>query len=382
MIRLKNKYASDISRSRKRLQEVYALKNEHPAIYICDAPWWLFGELPETIPEGYCEGNFEIMLKHQINKIDEHFNRAWDDCMEPVLAPWYGTGVLASAFGVEIVIHPGQDPAAGISTVESPDFILNMKQINPHRDGQMPIVLDTIDYFKKNSDLDITLTDCQGPLTSAFNIIGYENFIYWTMDYPDMVHLLMQKVTDALIVWVRAQKDAVGMPYDEPFSLMNIRPLDGKGGIIFSDDDAVLLSAEMYAEFAKPYNEQLLAAFDGGAIHCCGNVAHQKENLKNTKGLTLYHNMLLADFVGASATQQALAEQGIVYVAGDFAPSDDFIDTYYAQLAKYLAPEGLIVAPYIAPATALVGGRYESVERDVFSVAKHCRDAIYKYFDM
>jgi len=49
-------------------------------------------------------------------------------------------------------------------------FVKNMRIPNPYKDGQMPIVLETIDYFRDHCDLDINLTDLQGPLSSAFNL--------------------------------------------------------------------------------------------------------------------------------------------------------------------------------------------------------------------
>ena len=39
------------------------------------------------------------MIAYQSLKIDRHM-REYDDCYIPFLMPWYGTGVLASGFGV------------------------------------------------------------------------------------------------------------------------------------------------------------------------------------------------------------------------------------------------------------------------------------------
>lgn len=166
--------------------------------------------------------------------------------------------------------------------------------------------------------------------------------------------------------------------------MMHIRGLDGTGGVFIADDEAILLSAEAYAEFAKPYNEKLFEAFSGGQIHCCGNVSHQAENFKETKGLTMYHNMILGDFKHAAMTQKVLAEAGIPYVAGDFNPSDNSMEAYYDSLMQELSPRGLIVASYIAPATSLINGKYETARRDAKTVAgrinRIMEDKIKKYF--
>ena len=176
----------------------------------------------------------------------------------------------------------------------------------------------------------------------------------------------------------------MGVPDEEPSSMMHVRGLDGKGGVFIADDEAVLMNGEDYAEFAKPYNEKLFDAFGGGGIHCCGNVAHQAENLKNTKGLTIYHNMILNDFEHAAVTQETLAQAGIPYVAGDFNPSDEQIDAYYDTLLKTLKPEGLIAAAYIAPATAMIKGKYITARRNADKVAgrinKIIEEKMKKYF--
>lgn len=381
---LKEQYKQQIEHSRNKMKEAYNFANEKPVKYICDSCWWLFGQLPEQIPRDYCRGNFECMLQYQLDMIKDHYKRGWNDCMEPILSPWYGTGVLPSGFGQKVAYKDGMDPAVEMRNDIDEAFVKEMKLPDPYKDGQMPMVLETIDYFREHCDLDINLTDLQGPLSSAFNLVGYENFIYWMYDEPSLVHELMEKVTDALIGWIRTQKKHIGVSDEEPSSMMHIRGLDGTGGVFIADDEAILLSAEAYAEFAKPYNEKLFEAFSGGQIHCCGNVSHQAENFKETKGLTMYHNMILGDFKHAAMTQKVLAEAGIPYVAGDFNPSDNSMEAYYDSLMQELSPRGLIVASYIAPATSLINGKYETARRDAKTVAgrinRIMEDKIKKYF--
>ena len=381
---IKKFYQRQIDFSRAEMKKAYDFSNERPLKYICDACWWLFGQLPERIPENYCKGDYESMYHYQLELLQKHYEKGWGDCMEPILSPWYGTGVLPSGFGSQVAYKKGMDPAVEMRSDVDENFVKNMKIPDPYKDGQMPMVLETIDFFREKCDLDINLTDLQGPLSSAFNLVGYENFIYWMYDEPELVHELMEKVTEALIMWIRVQKRQMGIPDEEPSSMMHIRGLDGKGGVFIADDEEVLMNAEDYAEFAKPYNEKLFDAFGGGGLHCCGNVAHQAENLKNTKGLTIYHNMLLNDFEHAAVTQEVLAQAGIPYVAGDFNPSDEGIDEYYEGLLKTLKPKGLIVASYIAPAAAMVKGKYITARRNSDEVAerinKIMEEKMKKYF--
>lgn len=379
MICLKEKYRSQTERARKKIEEVYTFRNDEPAVVIADAAPWLFGELPGSIPENYCEGNYEGMLRHQLEKIEGHFSRGYDDCYEPFLMAWYGTCVLASGFGAEYIINPGMDPAVGISQITDTDGIYTLKTPDFEHDGLMPRVLETIDYFKENCDLPIMMTDCQGPFTNALSLIGYENFMYWMYDEPEAIHCLMQKVTDALITWIQVQKRRIGISDAEPGYQMGVRTGTGKGGVLFSDDDAIILDPDSYQEFVKPYNERVLQAFGGGCIHCCGKVTHQLENLKNTKGLTLYHNMTLDNLEEAQKMQEGLSEKKIAYLAGDFAVADDRIDDYFREYFERLAPQGLILASYIAPATALHKGKYSEAQRNIAKTGMQIYETVHKY---
>ena len=381
MICVREKYQEVTKAAREKILEAYSFQGKTPATLIIDAPNWVFGELIGTIPEDYCRGNYKVMLEHQLAKIEHHFKQNYvADCYEPFLMPWYGTCVLSSGFGVECVTNPNMDPAVGAAILNKTDDVYELKIPDFEHDGMMPMVLEAIDYFRENCDLPIMLTDSQGPLSTALSLAGYENFIYWMYDEPEVIHLLMQKVTDAFIGWSRIQKRRIGIADEEPGYQMAVRTGTGKGGIVFSDDDSIILDAEAYREFVKPYNEQILAAFGGGCIHCCGSVNHQAENLKDTDGLTLYHNMTLDHLEDAAKLQVKLAEKGIAMVVGDFAPADDRIDSYYQEAAEHLSPQGLILASYIAPATALRKGKYDAVERDAKKLGMMVYEAIHKYF--
>ena len=378
MIELKENYRERTKRARERISEMYTFQNKSPAIIIADAPNWIFGELQDTIPENYFGGNYEIMLHHQINKIQQHDINNYDDCFEPFLMPWYGTCVLASAFGADYTIYPYMDPAVNISLVEDIDYVYEMKKPDLTRAGLCPRVLETITYFKENCDLPIMLTDCQGPLTTALSLVGYENFVYWMYDEPEGIHLLMQKVTDALIDWIRLQKQTIGIEDIEPGYQVAIRTGTGKGGVVFSDDDAVMMDPDLYCEFVKPYNELVLKAFGGGSIHCCGNVTHQLENLKNTKGLTMYHNMTLDNLDETAKLQKGFLEKNIALAVGDYAVADSRMESYYEECFQKLTPEGLILVSYIAPAVALDKGKYIQANRDAVKVGKKVYEIIQK----
>jgi hypothetical protein len=113
-----------------------------------------------------------------------------------------------------------------------------------------------------------------------------------------------------------------------------------------SDDDSVIIGADLYNEFVRPYNEKVLAAFGGGCIHYCGNSTQNIENYCNTKGVTAINNFTLDNIEAAAKIRRALREKGIVYMACDFAPAEARLDDYFRELHGAMdGPEGLMVCP-------------------------------------
>jgi uroporphyrinogen-III decarboxylase len=310
--------------------------------------------------------------------MDKHM-KDYNDVYIPFLMPWYGTGVLASGFGIEPIFQDYMDPAVSISTIKDIEQLKGIKKPDPQKDGLMPRVLNTIKYMKKNTDLPVGVTDCQGVLTTALQVLGYDTMIYWMHDYPDKVHEFLQMITDVLIEWVKVQKEAAGQDIKDDAYVLGVKIPTGYGGVWFSDDDSVLFGKELYREFCVPYNSQLLKAFGGGAIHYCGNANQHIDNYLQTEGLTVIHNMCIDDLEGAAKAKQAFTENGIVYILADFNVSADRIDCYYEQLFKNMDTKGLVVVPYIAPATQLNHGKYEEASLDPDATGKVIEKTIKKY---
>jgi len=372
------RWQSRIEQAEAALQDVYAFKNREPAVVIVDCNYWTFGDLADEIPADHYT-NPAAAFSYQTGKIARHFDEIPDDAYVPFLHPWYGTGVLASAFGIELICNLKADPAVNLSEIRSPEEINALPTPVPGESGAMKTVTEVLDYFKAHADLPVVITDCQGPLTTALQIVGYDNFCYWMQDVPDLIHALMAKVTDALIAWVRFQKERAGQPQDGCCYPLSIKVPDGFGGVWMSDDDSVIMSAGLYAEFVKPYNERLLKAFGGGCIHYCGNSTQNMESYANTEGVTAINNFAMDNLEAAAAMRRALREKGIVYMACDFVPSDTRVDDYYAELVAAMdGPEGSIICPYVAPAVELNKGQYAPAKRDRMAVARRVFERIRK----
>jgi len=373
-----SKYKDRSLAAEARLRSAFEFSNETAPVVINDVNYWLFGDLPENIPAGYCDDDPGPMIDFQMRKIECHV-ADYDDAYIPFLMPWYGTGVLASGFGVGICFQDKMDPAVEMATIQDVAELKDIRMPDPRADGLMPRVLATIREMRRRYDLPVGVTDCQGPLTTALQIVGYDKFIYWMHDYPDAVHGLMDLVTKALIDWVRVQKQAAGQSIDDDAYVLGVKIPHGFGGVWMSDDDSVIFGADLYREFVLPYNGRVLKAFGGGAIHYCGNANQHIDSYLATEGLTCINNLNLDDLEGAARMRHALAQKKIAYMVCDFNVDDDYIDEYYRTVFEKMGGEGLIVVPYIAPAITLAQGRYAGANRDWRAAGKAIEAAIRKY---
>ena len=378
MIKLKDQFKGHDSTVKEKLKEVFEFRNKKAAVVINDINYWTFGELLDDIPEDYYGSDPGVMMEYQVRKIKRHYDYyGTDDCYLGFLMPWYGTGVLASGFGVPIVKNYKADPAVDISQIKDPQAIKKLEIPDPEKDGLMPQVLDTLAYFKENCDLPRGVTDCQGPLTTALSVIGYDNFSYWMYDYPNLIHELMDKVTEALIRWVRYQKKAADIPMESESYPLGVRMPDGYGGVWLADDDSVIIGTEHYREFVVPYNSRLLKAFGGGCIHYCGNSTQHIDNYLNTEGLTVVNNLNLDDIKAAAKMREALRKKGIAYMACDFIPTDTRMEPYYHELVEAMGDQaGLIIVGYVAPAVELEKGRYNESHRNQFELGKKVKNIL------
>jgi uroporphyrinogen-III decarboxylase len=375
-----NKWQKRIKRSEEELQSAFQFTNKKSPIVIVDTNYWTFGDLLDDIPADYYTSAASA-FRYQMDKIERHYEYFPNDDYIPFLHPWYGTGVLASAFGVKIICNEKADPAVDISTMQNPEEIDSLMLPVPGESGAMKIVTKIIDYFKSHTDLPIGFTDCQGPLSTAFQIAGYDKLCYWMCLYPDRVHKLMALVTNAIIDWVKFQKERTGQPLRGASYPLSIKVPEGYGGVWMSDDDSVIMDGDLYNEFVRPYNEQILMAFGGGCIHYCGNSTQNIENYCNTKGLTAINNFNLDNIESAAKIRRALREKGIAYMTCDFVTSDRRMDDYYRELNKAMdGNEGLIVCAYVAPSIALEKGKYEALNRDRDVLSNRVFELASKYF--
>ena len=182
----------------------------------------------------------------------------------------------------------------------------------------------------------------------------------------------MDKVTQALILWVKRQKQVIGEPLNECISDQQVY-IGRHAGVWFSDDDAVLMSSRLYKEFVVPYNSRILKTFGGGCLHYCGNATHQAENFLRTEGLLAINNYTLHD-LRAFRELKSRVEGRIVLFACDFTPVD--YEEYFQELLDGLSYRGLVIDSQFSPVVGLLkDGKYTAIRRELCPG----RRAVYEY---
>jgi uroporphyrinogen-III decarboxylase len=367
-----------LEKVKAKTADVFAFKEVgQPPIIVNSALYTAFGLDPETFPDRYYDDP-QVMIDLQEQNYYEQLKEVDDDFV-PYLMPWFGTAVTASALGCQVDFPAKLDPTVNPLhyPVVTPEDVKRLQIANPERDGLMPRVLQYLRSMRANSFLPVGITDFQGPLTTANQLMGYDKLIYLMQDHPAVMHDLMDKVTETLIHWVKKQKEVIGEPLTDCFSDQQVY-VGGHAGIWFSDDDAVLMSPTTYKEFVVPYNSRILKTFGGGCLHYCGNATHQAENFLATEGLRAINNYLLYDLQGFRSLKAKL-EGRIVLFACDFTPVE--YQDYFHELLDGLSLKGLVIDSQFTPLVALVkGGKYVQVQRSLTPGRKNVCSFLHNYF--
>jgi len=360
-----------IARAKDRIARAYRHEEGLVPWLVVDAPYWLFGQEPDAIPDDYFT-NVQSQFEHQTAMIRRHLELVPDDDYIPFLFPWYGTAVVPSALGSKVLFPPKADPMAEGAVVESPEDIKELRMPDPERDGLMPKVLECIRHMREHSDLPVSFTDCQGPFNIALTLCGPERMFLWLHDEPRAVHELMELCTEIVIRWIKVQKAAAGHALDGGAIALGVPQPDGFG-VWISDDDCVAVSADHYRRFVVPYNGRVLREFGGGSIHFCGTAEHQIDNLLHTPGLVSVNNCCMGNFRQIYRMQEAFKGK-ILVMACEYAPLR--IEEYYEELFRGLARRGVIVASYPAPCIALSGSRYVECRRSAAELSRTLREVL------
>ena len=182
--------------------------------------------------------------------------------------------VEAECFGARVVVSDDEVPTVKGRIINDMDEAEAL-EVPAVGSGRTSLYIDAI---KKASEL-ITdrpvLAGMIGPFSLAARLFDVSEIMVDCYDDPDMVHVVLEKVTDFLIEYAKAYRAA------------------GANGIVMAEPVAGLLSPALEAEFSAPYVKRIVDETQTDSFvliyHNCGdNVPKMLDSILST-GAAAYH---------------------------------------------------------------------------------------------
>lgn len=280
-----------------------------PAVVHCPVEGWPVSCYRDTFHD------MEKMLLNELNQVwvGAHIR---DDRMYTVRAN-YGVGTIASMFGCEIALTDDNAmPWAFHLSDEELDRVLDVGEVDIEA-GLGGRALETERYYLEALSeyenlakaVRVFVCDTQGPFDTAHLVMGHKVYTE-VYDNPERVHRLLDMVTDAYTRFTRAQQQIIGENDGSSFhSSLKVR-----GATRVCDDSSINLSAGLYREFSRRYNERVLTELGGGWVHYCGSGKQILPEVLSTEGVTgiNFGNPELQDIASVyqSASEKSVAVLG------------------------------------------------------------------------
>lgn len=231
----------------------------------------------------------EAMLLQQFGECARSIDAANGNL--PCVRANYGTGILPSLFGAELFV---MDEALNTLQTTRPlgrdALIAWLDRGEPDlRDGLGGAVFDMGERFMAILAGRPTLRqythvyhpDLQGPMDVCEMLWGADLFLA-LVDEPALVHAVLDLITRT---YERFMRDWLNLVPPSVDGLAVHWGMLHRGTLMLRDDSAMNLSPDMYTEFVKPYDQRLLDAFGGGAMHFCGRGDHYITDAATMRGL-------------------------------------------------------------------------------------------------
>ena len=220
------------------------------------------------------------MLEQQLLDVQAH-ERVGDDYL-PALRVNFGTAQIAASFGCEIKDMGDSLPACGSHVLTSMEDAAALK-MPTMQDGLNERLLEYEQYFMENKPdwIPVQHPDVQSSFNSAHLIRG-NDILYDFYDYPDETRILLSKVTDFMLFWIKEAKAPISDDTEWFYDMGGL----WKGGARISDCSLQFLSPGLYRDFVKAEDERFLTGIGGGRVHYCGSHSDYLPDLFGLSGLT------------------------------------------------------------------------------------------------
>ncbi len=207
----------------------------------------------------------------------------------------YGTGILPSLFGCELFVMPRRtNTLPTVRPLEDQNRLRELLEADPPdlEAGLGGRVFRCAEAFGEvfqqypaiGEAVELYHPDLQGPIDAVELLWGSGMFL-GIYDAPDLLDGLLELVTRTHRLFLRRWYDRVG----RPASAIAHWGMTHAGGLMLRNDSLMNLSPELYVERIRPYDQELLDAFDGGAVHYCGRGEHFIGPVSELSGLCAVH---------------------------------------------------------------------------------------------
>jgi hypothetical protein len=248
------------------------------------------GEVPFLVDIGTFHGATTEFFDSPETEVKwtEEFHRSREGVYDyglPNIKPNLGIGIVAAAFGCELTVNNEADPWIKPKIrEENVDDVHKLEIPDPETNPIFQKVYKRIEDLQRLSSMPLRAVNIPSPLVTASMIWDYTSFIEALLIFPDEVHVLLDKVTEATIIYVREQFKRIKNLYSVGHE--STLPVPRFAGVRVSDDTAALLSPDLYREFGVPYNSRLSKEFGGIVVHSCGDVQYVVPAMMEVEGLT------------------------------------------------------------------------------------------------
>lgn len=202
------------------------------------------------------------------------------------LEPWYGLGIISTAFDINYIWNPGQSPAVkpAFQTIDEA-LAYDFKPVKNSEEGKYS--LQMIEYFldQTRGRVPVSMGDIQSPFNNATNIVDTSNFLTSMILEPEKVLKLLDLIVELEINFYKEQARLIGDILVKPgHGFASSQVFEGFG---MSDDNIVMVDEESYLNLISPSFKKLGNAFGGSVHHSCGNFSDKVRMLTKVEGLKM-----------------------------------------------------------------------------------------------
>lgn len=201
----------------------------------------------------------------------------------PTFIPDFGTVSLAAMWGGRRI--PARD--GGCIHIEPIAVTLaeleHLPEACPYEDSDFARATALFGHVCERMQTDalfVRTPDLQGPMNTLGLLVDQTELLVGLYESPDLIHHLLDRITDVTIACVRRYREAVGAER----VIGNVWPWialpDGVGMSIIQDF-MPMLSPELYKHFELPRLRRIADTFGGVFIHCCGEYSQHLTTLAN-----------------------------------------------------------------------------------------------------